>query len=108
MIDPRATVLEHVTFRLMPETDQAALDAASSAADAFLAIRPGFLGRALTRRADGTYVDLVSWRDQGSAEAASAAYLADPVSAGFGRIIDPTSLEAQHLDIVAVHPASRP
>ena len=108
MSTPRSTI-EHVVFRLVPDADAAAVDAANAAADAFLARQPGFQARELARRPDGTYLDLVWWTDRASAEAATAAYLADPASAQFGAVIDPASLEFGHLDVVrtvGVRPAA--
>ena len=92
--------LEHVVFRFRPDADPAAVDEANAAADAFLASQPGFQGRELARRPDGAFVDLVWWTDRASAEAATAAYFADPASAAFGAIIDPDSVESGHLDVV--------
>jgi hypothetical protein len=100
MRDTNITILEHVTFRLVPQADQSSFAAANAAADGFLAAQPGYRGRTLARRADGAFVDLVAWTDRASAEAAAAAYLADPASAALTALIDQASLEFQHLEVV--------
>lgn len=95
-----ATVIEHVRFRLRPDVDAAEFARADALADAFLSAQPGFVWRALADGDDGSYVDLVGWTDRSLAEAASAAFFGDAAAAAFAALIDPASVESQHLAVV--------
>jgi hypothetical protein len=92
-------ILETVSFRLLPDTDPAAFDAADAAAQAFLEGWPGFLGRTLAVDADGRYLDLVRWAHRGAAVAAADAYLASAAGRSMSALIDPASIELRHLGI---------
>lgn len=96
----RATVIEHVSFRLRPDVDPAAFAAADALADTFLAAQPGFVWRTLTDAGDGSYIDLVGWTDRSLAEAASAAFFQDAAAAAFGALIDPDSVVSRHLAVM--------
>ena len=100
MFQQPIAILEQVRFRLVPEADPVTFDAVSAAADGFLQRQPGYAGRLVVREEDGTFVDLVGWTDRESAEAAATAFLGDPAGAGLVAVIDPASMEFQHLEVV--------
>ena len=93
-------VAEIVTFRLAPGmTDPAFLDAAR-ATGSLLAAEPGFLSRRLSKGADGTWTDHVTWTSLSEAEAAADRIMAAPEAQPFLAAIDPASISMRHEPIL--------
>jgi hypothetical protein len=89
-------VLEVVSFRLTQGTTAAAFLAAARATEAPLRRQPGFLSRQLTRAADGTWTDHVTWASLPQALSAAEAMMAEPAFGPFVALIDPTSMQMRH------------
>ncbi|MFF3565324.1 hypothetical protein ACFYXS_35300 [Streptomyces sp. NPDC002574] len=64
-------VLEITTFAPAPGRTAADFVAAGQDVDAYLARQPGFRGRTVAVREDGTVVDIVAWDTAGQAMAAA-------------------------------------
>lgn len=93
---PKTTVIEYVTFSLIPGTDEAAFLAAARGTEALVRRQPGFLSRQLSRGADGRWTDAVTWASLAEAEAAPQAVMADPDFAPFMALIDGPSATMRH------------
>lgn len=67
------SVVEWAPFTLAPGVTESTLLEASAQLQAdFLDQCPGFVGRELLRQADGSWCDLVRWRDRTAVDAAMA------------------------------------
>ncbi len=87
--DGVGAVVEWAPFRLGAGVSEDALLAASESLQRdFLQHQPGFLRRELLRGADGQWVDLVLWRDQGAADAVVAAIGASPACQAYFQLLD--------------------
>jgi len=89
-------VMEIVTFRLVPDTSDTAFLAAAEGTAAPLRLQPGFLGRSLTRSADGLWTDHVLWSSMITATAAADAMMADPAFGPFMALIDGPTVTMRH------------
>jgi hypothetical protein len=90
------TVIEYVTFTLVPGADDAAFLAAASGTGALLRRQPGFVGRRLSKGEDGSWTDAVTWAGMGAALAAPPAVMADPAFHPFMALIDGPSARMRH------------
>lgn len=102
-----ATVLELVTFRLIPGADPEGFLATAEATRPLVAAQPGFRNRRLGQDATGVWVDLVEWDSLTAARTAAQAVMEAPAFAPFMAMIDPASLVMRHLP-VALAMAGRP
>jgi antibiotic biosynthesis monooxygenase (ABM) superfamily enzyme len=93
---PETTVIEYVTFALVPGADEAAFLAAARGTEALVRRQPGFLSRQLSRGPDGRWTDAVTWVSMAEAEAAPQAVMADPAFAPFMALIDGPSAQMRH------------
>ncbi len=99
-------ILELVSFRLRPGVEQGRFEPALAAVDDFLAGQPGFLSRQVFRADDGTWFDLVRWRDLDSARNAAAAIRSDDRCRDFLDCLDPASVTMTHAQLVRSHELS--
>lgn len=91
-----ADVMEIARFGVLEGAD---LTAAEGIA-AWLAAQPGFVSRTLVGPdAGGRYTDLVRWRSMDDARAAAAAMPSSPDAGAFMAIVDPSTVEMQHLEV---------
>lgn len=58
--------------------------------------QPGFIRRTLVDGGEGTWVDLVVWRSEAEAKAASAAFETNPAAAQISRVLDVSSIRMIH------------
>ena len=91
--------LEIVEFRLGRGTGEAFV-AANEPLNAWLKAQPGFVGRQLAAREDGSYIDVLIWSSRAAAEA-----VASKVMTVFGEsdamtMIDPQSVRMSHAPVV--------
>jgi antibiotic biosynthesis monooxygenase (ABM) superfamily enzyme len=93
---PETTVIEYVTFTLVPGADEAAFLTAAKGTEALVRRQPGFLSRHLSKGADGRWTDAVTWASLAEAEAAPQAVMADPDFAPFMALIDGPSAKMRH------------
>ena len=98
--DAATLVAEIVTFRLAPGTTDPAFLAAASATGPLLAAEAGFLSRRLSRGADGTWTDHVTWTSLPEAAAAAGRIMDAPEAQPFLAAIDPASITMRHEPIL--------
>ncbi len=91
--------LEIVTFRLKPGTE-AGFVASNGVMTDWLARQPGFLGRQLGRREDGTWVDVVRWQSIGQARAAADRIMAEIGDSEAMQAIEPASVAISHAAVI--------
>lgn len=83
-----------LTFRLRPGVDLEAFRTADERVQTqFYYQQPGCLRRSLGRRADGRWLALTVWRDEGSASAATAAFETSAVCAELVELIEDREVE---------------
>lgn len=102
-----AETLEIVTFRLKPRTE-AGFVAANGVMTDWLARQPGFLGRHLARREDGSWVDVVRWQNLEQARAAAARIMAEIGDSEAVQAIEPASVEMSHATVALSRQARSP
>mgnify|MGYP001765943924 CR=1 FL=1 len=90
------TVIEYVTFALVPGTAEADFLAAATGTGALVRRQPGFVARRLSQGADGTWTDAVTWTSLASAQAAAGAVMEDPAFTPFMALIDGASARMRH------------
>jgi heme-degrading monooxygenase HmoA len=90
--------LEIVTFRLKPGTE-AGFIANNGVMTDWLARQPGFLGRHLGRREDGTWVDVVRWQSMEQARAAAARIVTEIGGSEALQAIEPSSVDMSHATV---------
>ena len=92
-------VLEVVRFRLVAGSDEAAFLQAAKATEAPLRAQAGFVSRRLVTDGQGGWTDVVEWASMAAAGVAAEKVMADPAFALFMAMIDPTSVQMEHLPI---------
>ncbi|WP_103258187.1 hypothetical protein [Tabrizicola aquatica] len=93
---PETTVIEYVTFTLVPDTPEAAFLSAAHGTEALVRRQPGFLSRRLSQGPDGRWTDAVTWASLAQAEAAAQSVMADPDFHPFMALIDGPSATMRH------------
>jgi hypothetical protein len=89
-------IIEAVTFRLTPETDEASFVAAVAQSLPFLERQPGFLRREVAVSADGEWTDLVYWSSLEAALRAARAFNAAPETQAFNACLERGSVQMRH------------
>jgi hypothetical protein len=92
-------VMELVTFRINAQVSPDAFVAASAAVSTWARAQPGFQSRALSRSEDGTWFDVVLWNSAELAQAAAEKMMIEMGTSDFMTMIDPSSIQMQHLGI---------
>ncbi|MBZ9737234.1 antibiotic biosynthesis monooxygenase [Mesorhizobium sp. CA18] len=87
--------LEIVTFRLKPGAE-AGFVASNGVITDWLARQPGFLGRHLGRREDGSWVDVVRWQSMEQAQAAADRIMPEIGGSEAVQAIEPASVAMNH------------
>lgn len=95
----KTTVIEYVTFTLVPGADETAFLAAAKGTEGLVRRQPGFLSRQLSKGPDGRWTDAVTWASMAEAEAAPQAVMADPDFAPFMALIDGPSAMMRHEEL---------
>lgn len=93
-------VIEIVSFRVLDGTSQRDFLAAAAGTDAALRLQPGFVSRKLLQSPDGTWIDLVEWKDLPKAQAAAQAMMEEPSFRPFMAMIDPATVKMSHSALV--------
>ena len=82
-------VVEWAPFRTRAGVDEPTLlETAEAVQRDFLQHQPGFLRRELLRGADGGWVDLIFWRDEGSATTAMSSAGSSPVCHAYFHLME--------------------
>ncbi|HXQ63192.1 MAG TPA: hypothetical protein VN796_12720 [Acidimicrobiales bacterium] len=86
-------MIEIMSFRLVPGTDEDAFLAADRLLQSDFAYQqPGLLRRTTARSGDGDWIVIDLWRSVDDADAVAALWGRDPVTAGFMSFVDGDSL----------------
>ncbi|MES0884411.1 hypothetical protein [Roseibium sp. SCP14] len=88
-----ATTIEYVTFKAADGVDEAKLARVAVDVNEALTDYDGFIDRHVALQDDGTWVEVVYWRDLDSAKAALDKFLADPNTKEFLAMVDPDSVK---------------
>ena len=94
-------IIEHMEYRLRDGVDEAEFLAGAREIGDWVAARPGFEYRVLTRREDGGWLELIFWRDRAAQEAASAAFLEQMGACDTLARVDMESFRMTHLPVRA-------
>jgi hypothetical protein len=89
-------VKEIAIFRLIEGTNTDAFLTSAQATFDLLASYDGFIERELTVNEDGTWFDLVTWRDMDAALRAAEQIMSSKIGQTFGSHIDMSSLQMNH------------
>lgn len=95
------SVLEKVSFQLNPGVSDEEFVQASRAIDSWVQPQPGFEYRALAKQSDGTWLDLVFWRDMDSAAQAGEQFKQASELGSVMALIDKTSVDVQHAPVLS-------
>ncbi len=93
-------VMEIVTYRLKPGTDEAAYLDAARATEAFLRGTGAVVRRALTVDGSGIWTDVIHWTSMEAAKAAEAEAMQRPEFVAFFSAIDEQSVTMRHARIL--------
>jgi hypothetical protein len=89
-------MIEIMTFRLAPGTDRAAfLEADRRVQTDFAYHQPGLLRRTTAWGGDGVWIVLDIWQTAEDADACSAKWVDDPVTAAFMVLLDAASVRTE-------------
>jgi hypothetical protein len=91
-----AAVIEILSFRLTPDTDETAfLQADRRVQTEFAYHQPGLLHRTTARGQDGSWIVIDLWRSEADADACDARWGQDQVTTAFMSFLDPASTSSQ-------------
>jgi hypothetical protein len=92
-------VIETVTFRLTPGTEEAAFLAADRLVQTeFTYQQPGLVRRTTARGPDDGWIVVVIWQTAGDADAAAARAGDHPAHAGFAGLLDETTVQRRRYE----------
>ena len=82
-------MIEIMTFRLAPGSDETGFEAADRKVQTQFAYQqPGLVRRTAARNADGGWVVITLWQSEEDADAADAGWAHDPLAAEFMGFVD--------------------
>jgi hypothetical protein len=91
------STIEVVTFKLKNNVTAQQLELSHEGVNSFCVAQPGFLYRSLSEDDQGTWFDIVYWKDVESAKAAGEAFMADERCQNLSKLIDDTSVVMRHM-----------
>lgn len=96
----KAGIVEYVTFKAAKGVEDEALKLAAFNTDEVLDNIDGFIKRHIAKSDDGTWVEVVYWKDQVSAEEGLELFLKQPLSKKFLDLIEEGSVEIRYANIL--------
>jgi hypothetical protein len=93
-------VIEIVTFKLAAGVSDDAFLKYSDVVNTYISTRKGFISRRLSRAADGTYLDHVTWESLVDATTAMESSMKEASLAPFMQSIDPATVKVDHQAVV--------
>ncbi len=93
-------VIEYVTFKQLNTASSAELMQKAVATDAILDEIDGYIKRYISRQDNGTWVEVVFWRDMDAAKIGLDAFLAHPDSKPFLDLIAPDSVVIEYSQVI--------
>lgn len=94
-------VIEIVSFKLAAGVSDEAFSKHTDVVNAYISRRKGFISRRLSRAADGSYLDHVTWESLGDATAAMESSMKEASLAPFMQSIDMATVKVDHQTVVA-------
>ncbi|NQZ31167.1 MAG: hypothetical protein HRU06_07810 [Oceanospirillaceae bacterium] len=91
------TNIEIVTFKLLPTVNEQQLVSTNAAMETFLNDQPGFLYRSLSSDGEGTWFDIIYWKDQQCAAKAATAFDNSSICQQMMPLIDLASCKKQNM-----------
>jgi hypothetical protein len=88
--------VEIVLFRLKEGVSAEQFIAAAKPTFDILPTFEGYIDRELTVTQDGTWIDIVHWRDIAAALQAAEVFMANPLAQTFGELIDEKTMVMHH------------
>jgi hypothetical protein len=89
-------VIEIVTFKLAAGVSDEAFSKHTDVVNSYISSRKGFISRRLSRAADGTYLDHVTWESLSDATTAMESSMKEASLATFMQSIDPATVKIDH------------
>ena len=93
--------VEIITFKLVENVSETEFLKASDVAGAFIAAKPGFVLRRLTKSSDGVYMDYVIWQTKDNATDAMTASMQEASLVPFIQSIDEKSMKIDHQTLIS-------
>lgn len=94
-----AGAIEYVTFETIDGVDDADVSRVAVAVNQTLTDYDGFVGRFVSREEDGTWIEVVYWRDLAAAKASLDRFVKDPRNAEFLAMVDQESITLNYSEI---------
>lgn len=94
-------VMELVTFKINADCTPEVFAAACEPVNVWVRTQPGFQSRTVSRNDEGTWFDVVLWDSVETAHAAAEKIMADLGPSDFMAMIDSSSIQMQHPQIVS-------
>mgnify|MGYP001059634378 CR=1 FL=1 len=96
-----AIVIETIRFKLLPEIDHSDfLRRDRKVHDGYMALRPGFRSREVSRSEDGEYLVIVHWDSAEDAEATISAFFGAPETQDFIAAVDVSTVSSGRYEVV--------
>ncbi|MCG2585010.1 antibiotic biosynthesis monooxygenase [Massilia sp. TS11] len=89
-------VIELAPFRTKPGVDEQQLLARIDGMAPALAAFPGFIGRDTVKMHDGSWIDIVRWRERAAIESAMQGVMHSPSCLAFFELLDDTGASMRH------------
>lgn len=93
-------VIEIVTFKLAAGVSDEAFSKHTDVVNSYISRQKGFISRRLSKAADGTYLDHVTWASLADATTAMENSMKEASLAPFMQSIDPASVKVDHQAVV--------
>lgn len=100
MLHTISGTIELVIFKTQDGFSDAEVRASAQSVNLLLTGFDGFISRKLAKAADGTWADIVYWRDVDSAARAAREIMADATAQRFFQMIDESTMQFMHLEPV--------
>jgi hypothetical protein len=94
-------VIEIVTFKLAAGVSDKAFSKYSDVVSSYISKQKGFISRRLSKAADGTYLDHVTWESLTDATTAMESSMKEASLAPFMQSIDPATVKIDHQSLMA-------
>ena len=95
------SVMEMVTFKIIANCTPEAFAAACEPVNAWVRTQPGFQSRTVSCNEEGTWFDVVLWDSAETAHTAAAKMMSVLGQSEFMSMIDPSSIQMHHPQIVS-------
>ncbi len=86
-------IIEIANITLAPGKTEKDLVQASNTFQTFLSGQPGFIARSLVRKADGSFADVIEWRDRASADAIMQVAANSPECGAYFSVMDMAAMD---------------